>query len=268
MGNSSRVKDLTVLEQIIIRKRAELVAERATANLAALEERRRPARRGFRKALASRAPAIIAEIKKASPSAGLISENFDPAAIAAGYQQGGAAALSVLTDKQFFQGSLDDLVRARVATHLPVLRKDFTLDRYHLLQASAEGADAVLLIVAALDDEELKTLLAEARELELDALVEVHDENELDRALAVGADLIGVNNRNLKTLEVSLDTSLRLAKRLPPETLAVSESGIRTPADIRRLMAAGYQAFLIGESLMKQGDPGAALAQLIEGAKN
>jgi indole-3-glycerol phosphate synthase len=267
MSNPSRVKELTVLEQIVVRKRAELVAERATANLAALEEHRRPARRSFRRALAASRPAIIAEIKKASPSAGVIAEDFDPAAIAAGYQQGGAAALSVLTDRQFFQGSLDDLVRARVATHLPVLRKDFTLDRYHLLQASAEGADAVLLIVAALDDEELKTLLAEARELDLDALVEVHDENELDRALAVGADLIGVNNRNLNTLEVSLETSLRLAERFPPGTLTVSESGIRTSDDIRRLMEAGYQAFLIGESLMKQPDPGAALAQLIAGAR-
>jgi len=267
MGNPSRVKELTILEQIIVRKRAELVAERATADLAALEERRRPVRRGFRKALAVTRPAVIAEIKKASPSAGVIAEDFDPASIATGYQQGGAAALSVLTDKQFFQGSLVDLVRARAATHLPVLRKDFTLDRYHLLQASAEGADAVLLIVAALDDEELKTLLAEARELELDALVEVHDESELERALAVGADLIGVNNRNLKTLEVSLETSLRLAEKLPPGTLAVSESGIRTSNDIRRLMAAGYQAFLIGESLMKQADPGTALAQLIEGAR-
>lgn len=268
MGESSRVKELTVLEQIVVRKRAELVAERAAVNIAMLEGRRRPARRGFRKALAASRPAIIAEIKKASPSAGVIAEKFDPAAIATGYQDGGAAALSVLTDKQFFQGSLQDLVQARVGTHLPVLRKDFTLDRYHLLQASAEGADAVLLIVAALDDEELKTLLAEARELELDALVEVHDEHELDRALAVGADLIGVNNRNLKTLEVSLDTSFRLAKKLPPETLAVSESGIRTSEDIRRLMDAGYQAFLIGESLMKQPDPGDALAKLIAGAKS
>ena len=267
MSNPSRVNELTVLEQIIVRKRAELVAERATADMAGLEGRRRPVRRSFRKALAAKRPAIIAEIKKASPSAGVIADDFDPAMIATGYQQGGAAALSVLTDKQFFQGSLHDLVRARVATNLPVLRKDFTLDRYHLLQASAEGADAVLLIVAALDDEELTTLLAEARELELDALVEVHDEAELDRALAVGADLIGVNNRNLKTLQVSLETSLRLAERLPPGTLAVSESGIRTSDDIRRLMAAGYQAFLIGESLMKQPDPGAALAKLIEGAK-
>ncbi len=268
MGETSRVKELTVLEQIVVRKRAELVAERAAVNIATLEGRRQPARRGFRKALAASRPAIIAEIKKASPSAGVIADNFDPAAIATGYSEGGAAALSVLTDKQFFHGSLQDLVEARVATHLPVLRKDFTLDRYHLLQASAEGADAVLLIVAALDDEELKTLLAEARELELDALVEVHDEHELDRALAVGADLIGVNNRNLKTLEVSLDTSFRLAEKLPSGTLAVSESGIRTSEDIRRLMDAGYQAFLIGESLMKQPDPGAALAKLIAGAKS
>lgn len=267
MANPSRVKDLTVLEQIIVRKRAELVAERAAVNIATLEEHRRPARRGFRKALAASRPAIIAEIKKASPSAGVIAQEFDPSEIAAGYQDGGAAALSVLTDKQFFQGSLQDLVRARLATHLPVLRKDFTLDRYHLLQASAEGADAVLLIVAALNDEELKSLMADALELELDTLVEVHDEDELDRAVAAGADLIGVNNRNLKTLDVSLETSLQLAKKLPSGTLAVSESGIRTSEDIRRLMDAGYQAFLIGESLMKQPDPGGALAKLIAGAR-
>jgi indole-3-glycerol phosphate synthase len=263
----SRAKQLTVLEQIIVRKRAELVAQRATVDLQELERHTPPARRGFRKALEAGHPAIISEIKRASPSAGVIAENFDPAKIAAGYQEAGASALSVLTDKQFFQGSLQDLVRARVATRLPVLRKDFTLDRFHLLEASAEGADAVLLIVAALDDDELTALLRQARDLRLDALVEVHEEQELERAIAAGADLIGVNNRDLKTLEVSLDTSFRLAKKLPPGVLTVSESGIRTAEDIRRLMAAGYQAFLIGESLMRQPDPGAALAELVRGAR-
>ena len=228
-----------------------------------LELRRRPARRGFRRTLAAKNPAVIAEIKKASPSAGLIAEKFDPGDIARQYEEAGAAALSVLTDRQFFQGSLDDLVEARSSVRLPVLRKDFTLDRYHLLQASAAGADCVLLIVAALTDEELTELLAAARELELDALVEVHDEAELDRALAVGADLIGVNNRNLKTLEVSLDTSLRLAPRLPDGVLKVSESGIRTGDDVQRLRDAGYAAFLVGESLMRQADPGGALARLL-----
>jgi indole-3-glycerol phosphate synthase len=266
MAESSRAAQLSVLEQIIVRKRAELVAERALVDIADLERRRRPLRRSFRKALESNRPAIIAEIKKASPSAGVIAADFHPADIAASYQAGGAAALSVLTDQQFFAGSLDHLVQARAATRLPVLRKDFTLDRYHLLQASDAGADAVLLIVAALSDDELQELLEQARELELDALVEVHDEAELDRALAVGANLIGVNNRNLKTLEVSLETSLRLAERIPAAVLAVSESGIRRPADIRRLMEAGYQAFLIGESLMRTPDPGSALAELIAGA--
>ena len=266
MPDATRTAQLSILEQIIVRKRAELVAERALVKPEDLERHRRPQRRGFRRALEARRPAIIAEIKRASPSAGVIAEDYDPAAIAAKYQAAGAAALSVLTDKQFFQGSLDHLVEARLATHLPVLRKDFTLDRYHLFQASAEGADAILLIVAALTDPELSELLEQARELNLDALVEVHDEAELERALAAGASLIGVNNRNLKTLEVSLETSLRLAERIPPEVLAVSESGIRTPQDISRLTDAGYGAFLIGESLMKQSDPGRALAELIQGS--
>ena len=258
---------LTILDQIIVRKRAELVAEQALQPVAEFDEVPRPARRAFRGALQQRRPAIISEIKKASPSAGVIAAEFDPARIAKSYEQGGAAALSVLTDRQFFQGSIEDLEQARAATSLPVLRKDFTLDPYHIIQAAAAGADAVLLIVAALSDSELAELLAVAEERDLDALVEVHDERELDRALAAGADLIGINNRNLKTLQVSLETSFALAKMLPRNVLAVSESGIRTADDIRRLMDAGFQAFLIGESLMKQPDPGAALAELIAGAR-
>lgn len=257
-------KNLTVLEQIIVRKRAELVADRALVKEEELERRKKPSRRGFRSALAKKAPAVIAEIKKASPSAGVISENFQPTEIARAYERAGAACLSVLTDKQFFQGSLDDLTEARASCGLPVLRKDFTLDRYHLLQASAAGADCVLLIVAALSDEELASLMTQAQEFELDVLVEVHDEPELDRALAAGALLIGVNNRNLKTLEVDLETSLRLAPRIPDNVLRVSESGIRTAADIKRLTDAGYSAFLVGESLMKQDDPGGALAKLLQ----
>jgi indole-3-glycerol phosphate synthase len=265
--SSVRSTELTVLDQIIVRKRAELVAEQALQPLADLEKMPRPARRPFREVLASRKPAVISEIKKASPSAGVIASDFSPARIARSYERAGAAALSVLTDRQFFQGSLDDLREARAATSLPVLRKDFTLDRYHLVQAAAAGADAVLLIVAALTDYELGMLLGETRELGLDALVEVHNEEELSRALGAGADFIGVNNRNLKTLEVSLHTSLELAELMPPGVLAVSESGIRTAADIRRLMEAGFQAFLIGESLMKQADPGAALTALVEGTR-
>jgi indole-3-glycerol phosphate synthase len=262
-----RSTELTILDQIIVRKRAELVAEQALQPVAEFDEVPRPARRAFRGALQQRRPAIISEIKKASPSAGVIAAEFDPARIAKSYEQGGAAALSVLTDRQFFQGSIEDLEQARAATSLPVLRKDFTLDPYHIIQAAAAGADAVLLIVAALSDPELAELLAVAEERDLDALVEVHDERELDRALAAGADLIGINNRNLKTLQVSLGTSFALAKLLPRNVLAVSESGIRTSDDIRRLIDAGFQAFLIGESLMKQPDPGAALAELIAGAR-
>ncbi len=260
-----RVTELSILDQIIVRKRAELVAERTLVKQEELEKKRSPARRGFRKALAAKQPAIIAEIKKASPSAGVIAENFDPVAIAGLYEQAGAAALSVLTDKQFFQGSLDYLVEARSATSLPVLRKDFTLDRYHLLQASVNGADCVLLIVAALTDFELEDLLKATREFELDALVEVHDGEELDRAIAVGADMIGVNNRNLKTMGVSIKTSLELAGRIPDGVLKISESGIRSHEDVKRLTDAGYGAFLVGESLMRQDDPGSALAKLLGG---
>ena len=249
-----KARDLTVLDQIVVRKRAELVADRAEVRQEDLERKSVPARRGFRDALERRSPAVIAEIKKASPSAGLIAENFDPGQIARGYEAAGAAALSVLTDRQFFQGSLDDLAAARAATSLPVLRKDFTLDRYHLLQASSSSADCVLLIVAVLDDTELRELMAAAKELRLDALVEVHDGAELQRALDAGADLVGVNNRNLKTMEVTLQTSLDLADRIPPEVLRISESGIRTTADLRRLSDAGYQGFLVGESLMRQPD--------------
>ncbi len=258
-----RVSELSVLDQIVVRKRAELVAERALVKQETLESKPRPPRRGLRKALAAKRPAVIAEIKKASPSAGTIAEEFEPADIAARYARAGAAALSVLTDRQFFQGSLDHLVEARAACALPVLRKDFTLDRYHLLQASAAGADGVLLIVAALADDELADLLRDARELELDALVEVHDGGELERALVAGADMVGVNNRNLKTMEVSLDTSLELAPRIPDSVLRVSESGIRCADDVKRLMEAGYGAFLVGESLMRQPDPGEALARLL-----
>lgn len=259
--------DLTILDQIIVRKRAELVADRAARPQDDLEAHRRPSRRGFRDALLAAKPAIISEVKKASPSEGVIKEDFDPFEIAASYDRAGAACLSVLTDKQYFQGSLDDLIEARTSVRIPVLRKDFTLDRYHVLQASEAGADCILLIVAALSDEELKQLLADAKDLALDALVEVHNEEELSRAIDAGANLIGVNNRNLKTLEVSLDTSFELAAKMPQDVVRVTESGIRTPEHIRDLMAVGYQAFLIGTSLMRRDDPGAALAELIAASR-
>lgn len=256
-------QDVTILDRIIEHKRNELADERSATSEADLEARPVPSRRGFRAALAARRPAIIAEIKQASPSAGLIAADFDPAAIARSYELAGAAALSVLTDARFFQGSLEDLAAARAATSLPVLRKDFTLDRYHLLQASASGSDCILLIAAALEDIALRELHAAALELNLDALVEVHDGSELDRALAMGADLIGVNNRNLKTMEVSLQTSIDLAERFPADVLRISESGIRTAEDLRRLADAGYQGFLVGEGLMRHPDQGRALADLI-----
>jgi len=263
-----RAVEMTVLDQIMVRKRAELLLEQAETPIEDLEELPTPERRPFRTGLEMARPAIISEIKKASPSAGVIAQDFDPAAIAAGYEEGGAAALSVLTDQQFFQGSLEDLEVARAATNLPVLRKDFTFDRYQLIQASVTGADAILLIVAALTDYELLDLMNQARELELDALVEVHNEPELDRALTAGADLIGVNNRNLKTLEVSLSTSFELAEKIPADVLSISESGIRSADDIRRLMDVGYRGFLIGESLMKRDAPGSALAELIHGVSH
>ncbi len=262
-----QTSELTVLEQIIVRKRAELAAQLTLVKPEVLAARKQPARRPFRSALEAKKPAVISEIKKTSPSAGVIAEEFEPSAIAARYEAAGAAALSVLTDRQFFQGSLDDLAAARSATNLPVLRKDFTLDRYHLLEAAAWGADAVLLIVAALSDTKLRDLLTQAEEFNLEALVEVHDERELERALGAEADWIGINNRNLKTLEVSLETSLRLAELVPPHVFWISESGIRDSEQMRQLIDAGCGGFLIGESLMKRTDPGQALADLIEGAK-
>jgi indole-3-glycerol phosphate synthase len=254
---------LSILDQIVVRKRAELLLDRARTPLEQLEKQVQGRRRGFRRTLERGAPAIIAEIKKASPSRGVIAEQFAPAELARRYEAAGAAALSVLTDQQFFQGSLDHLQQASQAVRVPVLRKDFTLDRYHLWQAAAHGADAILLIVAILPQPELTGLLEQARDLELDALVEVHDQAELDRALEAGADLVGVNNRNLQTFEVSLETSLRLAEHIPAGVLAVSESGLRGADDIRRLAEAGYGAFLIGESLMSRPDPGEALAAML-----
>ena len=257
--------ELSVLDQIVVRKRAELLLRRSRTPLERLEKQAQPERRGFRRALEQASPAVIAEIKRASPSRGVIAQAFDAAEVARRYEAGGAAALSVVTDEQFFQGSLEHLAQARAVTRLPLLRKDFTLDHYHLWEAAAHGADAVLLIVAILSQPELTALLDQARDLDLDALVEVHDRAELDRALEAAADLIGVNNRNLRTFEVSLATSLELASHIPAGVLAVSESGIRTAEDIDRLAAAGYRAFLVGESLMSQADPGGALAALLGG---
>jgi len=257
------------LATICDRRRQTVARAKAKISLADIEAsaHEAPPPRGLIDALHARNLAgeagIIAEIKRASPSAGLIRADFDPAAIARDYAAGGAAALSVLTEPDWFQGDPAHLKAAREAVPLPILRKDFMIDPYQCVEARAMGADCILIIMASVSDAQAAELEAAARDWGMDALIEVHDEAELDRALALEADLIGVNNRNLKTLEVSLETSLRLANRIPPGVLAVSESGIRTSDDVARLRDAGYQAFLVGTSLMKQGDPGKALAELL-----
>jgi len=257
-----------ILARILARKREEIAAAAVHEPLELLERRALAADppRGFRHALAARIgagrAAVIAEVKKASPSKGVIRADFHPAEIAASYAAGGATCLSVLTDRDFFQGADEYLCAARAACALPVLRKDFTIDARQVLAARALGADCILLIVAALDDPALAALGAIARQLGMDVLVEVHDEAELDRALASGAELIGVNNRDLRSFEVSLDTTLRLRERVPADRLLVTESGIHAAADVARLRAAGVHAFLVGEAFMRVADPGAELARL------
>lgn len=223
---------------------------------------KRSEHRDFMAALRQSTPAIIAEVKKASPSKGLLDPQFDPARRARQYHSGGAAALSVLTDERFFQGSLDDLRAARASVAVPVLRKDFTLSEVQVAEAAAAGADAVLLIAAILSRTELERLRTAASGYGLAALVEVHDDSELDRALESGAEIVGVNNRDLRTFDVRLETSERLAARMPSTVIRVSESGIHSRADVERLMQSGYTAFLVGEHLMKSGDPAAAIREL------
>ena len=254
-----------ILARIVARKREELA--RSTTTLDDWERKaveRVSGRRDLRAALRTGAPAIIAEIKKASPSKGLLAADFDPPAIARDYARGGAAALSVLTDHEFFQGSLEDLVAARGATRLPVLRKDFILEERQIAEAAAHDADAILLIAAVLPLNRLRQLREYAAGFQVTALVEVHDERELELALASGADTVGVNNCDLGTFEVTLDTSLRLAGRLPAGIVKVSESGIRSAEDVRRLAAAGFDAFLVGEHLVRAGDRAQALRSLLE----
>jgi indole-3-glycerol phosphate synthase len=260
---------MSILDEITAHKRQELEELQRVRPLAELKAGigDLPPKQGrtFTDALSAEEVSLIGEIKKASPSRGLIRDDFDPAQLAAAYQRGGAAALSVLTDKKYFQGANEYLMAAKAACDLPVLRKDFTVSAYQVYESRLLGADCVLLIVAALEQAVLAEYIALAAELGLDALVEVHDETEADRALEAEAPLIGVNNRNLNTFEVSLEVSRRLAGALPENKLKVSESGIKTYEDILTLSELGYDAVLVGEHLMSQPDPAAAARKLMTG---
>jgi indole-3-glycerol phosphate synthase len=257
-----------ILKRIVAVKHEEMKAARARRSLASIREEAEADRatRGFEKSLrakiAAGASAVIAEIKKASPSKGVIRADFRPAEIAASYERHGAACLSVLTDEPFFQGSADYLRQARAAVALPVLRKDFMVDEYQVFEARAMGADCILLIAACLDDAQMADLEACALSLGLDVLVEVHDGDELRRALRLKTPLVGINNRNLRTFDVTLDTTLGLLKEVPADRLLVTESGILAPADVQRMRAAQVNAFLVGEAFMRAPDPGQALAAL------
>jgi indole-3-glycerol phosphate synthase len=259
-----------ILQRILARKAEELAERSAKLPLKELSARVKdlPDTRGFAAAveakIAEGLPAVIAEVKKASPSKGVIRAEFDPVAIARSYEAGGAACLSVLTDKDFFQGSEDFLQQARAACSLPVLRKDFIIDPYQVYEARAIGADCILLIVAALGDADLLELSLLAADLDLDVLCEVHDAEELERAQAVPVPLIGVNNRNLRTFHTSLDTSLELQELMEYDRILVAESGIHTPDDVARLREAGINAFLVGEAFMRAADPGQELKRLFD----
>ena len=259
---------MSVLDKIIARKGEEVAERRARVGLAELERlaKQADAPRGFARALRERAqrrePAVIAEIKKASPSKGVIRADFVPADIARSYEAGGAACLSVLTDIDFFQGSDAYLQQARAACSLPVIRKDFMIDPYQIVEARALGADCVLLIVANLEDGQMAELAAVAREQGLDVLVEVHDGAELERALRLDTPLLGINNRNLHTFEVSLDTTLALKERVPADRMVITESGILARADVERMLASEVYGFLVGEAFMRAEEPGAELKRL------
>ena len=260
-----------ILERIVAVKREEIALAKARHQEASLrrdaeaEQGQRDFIAALRAKMHAGAAAVIAEVKKASPSKGVLREHFVPAEIAASYERGGAACLSVLTDERFFQGSAAYLVQARTACALPVLRKDFIVDSYQVFEARAMGADCILLIAACLDDALMADLEAQAHELGMAVLVEVHDAAELDRALHLKTPLLGINNRNLRSFEVSLDTTLALLPRVPPGRILVTESGILAGADVRRMRAAGVQGFLVGEAFMRAPDPGAALAAMFAG---
>ncbi len=259
------------LDQIVAAARRRLAATKPIANRSELSRRAAEHKpRGFAAALrrvSGQRPAVIGELKKASPSRGVFRGSFHSSVLATQLARGGAAALSVVTDEEFFQGSIANLREASVATDLPCLRKDFIIDEFQILESRANSADAILLIAAALTDTELRRLHAVAREFSLDVLCEAHDEAELGRVLDLGCDIIGINSRDLRTFHTDLNTALRLVKNIPPGVLKVAESGITSGADLRRLRDAGYEAFLIGESLMRADDPGQALADLLSAAK-
>ena len=257
-----------VLAKILASKRVEVERARKFLPLAKMERlaEAAPAPRGFERALRAKVaaglPAVIAEIKRASPSRGLIREDFDPARIAASYERNGAACLSVLTDREFFGGSADDLRAARAAATLPVIRKDFIIDSYQVVEARAWGADCILLIMDAAPDEQLDALARQARTLGMDVLVESHDGNQLDRALALPTSLIGINNRDLRNFETRLETTLALVSRVPADRLLVTESGITSKEDVQRLRVGNVSAYLVGSALMSADDPGKELARL------
>ena len=258
----------TILRKILARKRVEVAQRRASNSLGSLEQRiqEQTAPRGFTAALALRVshgePAVIAEVKKASPSKGVIREDFQPAQIATSYQNGGATCLSVLTDIDFFQGCDEYLQQARSACDLPVLRKDFTVDSYQVVEARAIGADAVLLIAAALDDAQMHELAHTAAEVGVDVLVEVHDRAELERALELSTPLIGINNRDLHTFEMRLETTLDLLPYIPGDRVVVTESGIHTPESVALMRENNVNAFLVGEAFMRAPEPGEKLREL------
>jgi indole-3-glycerol phosphate synthase len=257
---------VTILDRILEVKRDEIAAAQQQRPLKTVEAQAHKAGpvRDFAGALRAKKPAVIAEIKKASPSRGVLRENFDPAAIARSYEKGGAACLSVLTDRQFFQGDAAHLIAARAACSLPVLRKDFVIDGYQVFESRALGADCILLIAACLSREEMQGLESAARELGMAVLVEVHDADELEKALELRTPLLGINNRNLKTFETRLETTLELLERVPRERLVVTESGILSNADVQRMRSAGVNAFLVGEAFMRATVPGEALSGLFD----
>jgi len=257
-----------ILEKIVAVKRTEVASKKKSCPQLQLENKLASADpvRNFKQQLLNksdqRKAAVIAEIKKASPSKGVIRADFDPVSIATSYENSGASCLSILTDVSFFQGADEYLINARAAVALPVLRKDFIIDEYQIFEARSINADCVLLIASILDDNQLASFHAIAKNLSMDVLVEVHNEIELQRALSINADILGINNRNLRTFEVNLDTTLKLKKLVPPETLIVTESGIHTSSDVRRMLDEDIYGFLVGESFMREKDPGGKLEEI------